>query len=138
MSIHFAFAGNFTNCHLFLLHGINNSFECFWLVDGKIRQDFAVNIDVLSFHASDELGVGKAKFSGSIVDTGNPEGTKIAFFVATISVAITKGLDNTLLSHTEAAGAIVLHPFSSGNNLLVFCVSSHASFNSHLKLLVQS
>ena len=57
---------------LFLLHCSYDCFERFFVVDGEISEDLAIKIDVLGFHTSDKLRVGKTKFARSIVDSGNP------------------------------------------------------------------
>ena len=73
---------------LFLLHGVNDCLECLWMIDGEISEDLAVEVDAFLLHAGDELGVGKTELARSIVDAGDPKGTKIAFFVATVAVSI--------------------------------------------------
>lgn len=42
---------------LFLLYRVNDLFESLWIVDGEVSEDFAIQIDVLSFHAGNELGI---------------------------------------------------------------------------------
>lgn len=116
---------------LFLLHSVNDCFESFWLIDGEVSKNLTVKIDAFGFHTSDKLGVGKTKLARSVVDAGNPEGTKIALFVPTIAVSITKGLDDALLGEAIAAGAIVLHPFGGCNGFLMFSMGGNAAFNSH-------
>ena len=37
---------------LFLLHSINDCFECIRIVNSKISENFAIKVDVLSFHTS--------------------------------------------------------------------------------------
>ena len=116
---------------LFLLHSVNDCFECFGVVDGEVGEDFAVEVDTFSLHTSDELGVGKAKLAGSVVDAGNPKGTEVALFAATIAVSVAKGFDDALLGETVATSAIVLHAFGGLQSFLVFSVGRNAAFDSH-------
>ena len=99
---------------LFLLYHFNDLCESGFVVDGKIGEDFAVDIDVFRFHAGDELGIRDPKFARGIVDAGDPEGAKVAFLVPAITIGITKGLDDALFAETETAGAVMLHPFGCG------------------------
>lgn len=73
---------------LFLLHSVNDLCKRLLVIHCKVGQDFAVEADVFGFHASDELGVGNTKLARSVVDTGNPEGAKIAFLITTITVSV--------------------------------------------------
>lgn len=74
---------------LFLLYCVSNCFKSFWLIDGEVRENFAVDSDVFCFHTSDELRIGKAFSARSVIDSGDPEGAEVAFFVATIAISIT-------------------------------------------------
>ena len=116
---------------LFLLHGVNDCFKSFRIVDGKVSKNFAVEGNAFLLHASNELGIGKPEFAGSVVDAGNPEGTEVAFFVATITVAVAKSLDDALFGEAIATSAIVLHAFGGSKSFLVFSVGRNAAFDSH-------
>lgn len=116
---------------LFLLHGVNDCFEGVRVVDGKVSKDFAVEIDAFFLHSVDELGVGKTKFARSVVDTSNPEGTEVAFFVATIAVSVAERFDDALFGEAIATGAIMLHTFSGSKGFLVFSMGWNATFYSH-------
>jgi len=116
---------------LFLLHGINDCFESLGIVDGEVGEDLAVKVDAFLLHAGDELGVRKAELAGSVVDAGNPEGTEVALFVATIAVGVAEGFNDALLSEAVATSAIVLHAFGGSQSFLVFGVGRNAAFDSH-------
>ena len=89
MAVHLTFAGDFTNCHLLtLLYGINNCFESFWLMDGKLSEDLAVYLNIMLLQAIDKLRVGNTNLSGSVIDAGNPDCAKVTLFVAAIAVAV--------------------------------------------------
>ena len=131
MAVHFTLAGDFADCHLFLLHGVNDCFECFGVVYGEVGKNFAIEVDVFFLHPGDKLGVGKAEFARSIVNPRNPEGTKIAFFVSAVAVAVTKGFNHALFGEAETSSAIVLHTFGGSQGFLVFSMGRNATFDSH-------
>ena len=116
---------------LFLLHGVNDCFEGLRMIDGEVGEDLAVEVDAFGFHASDELGIGKTELAGGVVDAGNPKGTEVAFFIATVAVSVAEGFDDALLGETVATGAIVLHTFGGSQSFLVFSVGRNAAFDSH-------
>ena len=116
---------------LFLLHGVNDCFEGFRLVDGEVGEDFAIKVDTFFLHAGDELRIGKTELAGSIVDAGNPEGTEVALFVAAIAVSVAKGFDDAVFGEAVATGAIVLHAFGGLQGFLVFSMGRNATFDSH-------
>ena len=116
---------------LFLLHGVNDCLECLWMIDGEISEDLAVEVDAFLLHAGDELGVGKTELAGGVVDAGNPKGTEVALFVATVAVSVAKGFDDALLGEAVATGAVVLHAFGGLQGFLVFGVGRNAAFDSH-------
>ena len=132
VAVQFTFAGDFADCHrLFLLYGINDCFESFRVVDGEVGKDFAVKLDTFLLQTSDELGIGKAEFAGSIVDASNPEGTKVALFVPAVAIRVAKRFDNALFGETVAAGAVMLHTFGGSKDFLVFGMGRNATFDSH-------
>ncbi len=77
------------------------------------------------------MGIGKPEFAGSVVDAGNPEGTKVAFFVAAIAISVAKRFDDALFGEPEATGAVMLHAFGGSKNLFVLCACRNTSFDSH-------
>ena len=116
---------------LFLLHGVNNCFESFRLIDGEVSENFTVEVDAFFLHASDELRIRNAEFARSVVDAGNPEGTKVAFFVAAVAVSVAKGFDDALFGEAVATSAVVLHTFGGSQGFLVFSMGRNATFDSH-------
>lgn len=70
-------------------------------------------------------------FTGGVVDASDPERAKVAFFIATVAICITKGFDNALFGKSEAACAIVLHAFGGSKGFLMFSVCRNAAFYSH-------
>ncbi len=116
---------------LFLLHGVNDCFESFRLVDGEVSEDLTVEVDTFFLHAGDELGVGKTEFTGGIVDAGNPKGTEVALFIAAVAISVAKGFDYALFGEAVATGAIVLHAFGGLQSFLVFSMGRNATFDSH-------
>ena len=67
-----------------------------WFVDCEIGEDFAVDLDVVLFHAIYELAVTEAVFACGIVDAGDPESAQVALAITTVTVGITQGLDDSL------------------------------------------
>lgn len=107
------------------------------MINCEFCKHFAINFDILGFYACDEARVGNTFGLSGIIDTGNPNSAKIAFFVATIAIRIAKGFNHTLFSKTKTAGAVMLHPFSGFKDFLMFLTGWNASFNSHVRLLGQ-
>ena len=66
------------------------------MVDGEVGKDFSIELDAFLLETVDELRIGKTRFSRSVINTGNSKSAKIAFFIATIAVCITKGFDDAL------------------------------------------
>ena len=114
---------------LFLLHGVNDCFEGFRLVDGKVGEDFAIKVDTFFLHAGDELRIGKTELAGSIVDAGNPEGTEIALFVAAVAVGVLASAHDRLLGDTEHITAAATVTLGGGNDFLVTCAGGNAAFD---------
>ena len=80
MSVHFAFAADFTNCHyLFLLCAFHDCFESSWLINCELGKNFAVDNNALFFKTGDELRIGKTKFARGVIDASNPNSSKVAF-----------------------------------------------------------
>lgn len=92
-----------------LFYAFANSSEGFWIVDCDFSKNLAIEFDAFLLHAVNQKAVADAVFASSVVDAGNPQCAKVAFAVTAVTVAVAKGLDNTLLRKTEAAGAVVLH-----------------------------
>ncbi len=71
---------------------LDESFEDIRMFHGELREHFAIKRDVLLLLGGDELAVGDAIQAESVVQTGDPERTEGAFFVAAIAVGICAGL----------------------------------------------
>lgn len=71
-----------------LFDGFADFGEGFWIVDGEVGEDFAVEFDAFFLHAVDELAVIGAVFMSGIIDTSDPKGAEVAFLVATIAVSV--------------------------------------------------
>lgn len=69
--------------------------------------------------------------AGSIVDTRNPEGAEVAFFIATVAIGVAKGFDDALFGKAETARAVMLHTFGELENLFVFGSCGDTSFDTH-------
>ena len=86
------------NCFCWLgFDSFADSSEGFWIVDGKLGKNFAVEFDVFLLHAIDKKTVADAVFASSIIDTSDPKAAKIAFAIAAIAIAVAEGFNNTLL-----------------------------------------
>jgi len=69
---------------------VDDSLEGFRIVEGEIGKDFAIDLDTCFVDEAHELGVAEVMHAGSSVDTLNPKGTEVAFFVLTVTVSIGK------------------------------------------------
>ena len=114
-----------------LLYGFNDSFEGFRVIYGEFSENFTVEGDTLFLESGNKLGIRKTEFARSVVDTGNPEGAKVAFFITTVAVSVAEGFDNALFREAKTTGTIMLHPLRSREGFLVFGVGGDAAFNSH-------
>ena len=71
-----------------LFYAFADSGEGFWIVDGEFSENFAVKLDAFVLHTVDQLAVADTVVTGSVVDASDPEGAKIAFAIAAITVGI--------------------------------------------------
>ena len=96
-----------------LFDAFADSSEGFWIVDGEFGKNFAVKFDTLGLHPVNQSAVVETILVCSVIDAGDPETAEIAFAIAAVSVTVAKSLNHTLLTESEATGAIMLHPFSA-------------------------
>ncbi len=73
---------------LCVFHLFNYSGESLRVVEGEVGEDFAVDFDTALVDKAHELGVAEVVHAGSSVDTLNPDGTHVAFFVLAVAVGV--------------------------------------------------
>ena len=69
-------------------YGINDSLECFRIVEREVGEDFAVDLDTGFVDKTHKLRVAEVVLTSSSVDTLDPESTEVAFFVFTVAVSV--------------------------------------------------
>ena len=56
------------------------------MVHGQVGKNLAVQFDIIGLHRAHELGIRHSMQTGPGIDTGDPQGAEIAFFVSAIAV----------------------------------------------------
>ena len=69
-------------------HFVDDGFEGFGIVEGEVGEDFAVDLDACFVEEAHQFGVAEVVQTSSGVDTLNPEGAEVAFFVFAIAVCV--------------------------------------------------
>ena len=67
---------------------VANGLESCGVVEGEVGEDFAVDFDAGLVDQTHELGVGKVFGAGGSVDTLNPTGAEVVFFVLAVAVGV--------------------------------------------------
>lgn len=78
--------------------GFDDRFEGFWLVDGKFREDFAVNGDASCFHTGDQTAIGGTVQPCRGVDTRVPQRAERALAVSAVAVGKLQAFGDRLLA----------------------------------------
>lgn len=73
-----------------LFHFVDDCLEGGGVVEGKVGEDFAVDLDASLVDESHELGVGEVLGACCGVDTLDPECAEVAFFVFAVAVGVCK------------------------------------------------
>ena len=74
-------------CVFYLLY---NGCESSGVVEGEVGENFAVHLDAALVEKAHELRVAQVVHTCSSVDTLDPQGTEVAFFVFAIAVGVGK------------------------------------------------
>ena len=67
---------------------VDDSFEGFGVVESEVGEDFAVDLDACFVEESHKFGVAQVVETSSSVDTLDPEGAEVAFFVFAVAVCV--------------------------------------------------
>src|SRR5690606_22716718 len=89
------------------------------IVHSEIRQHLAVDLDVGSLEAGDELRVGRPVLAGGGVDAGDPQPAELALAGAAIPVGVGPRMHHLLVGRAESATAGPLVALGLGEDLLV-------------------
>lgn len=95
-------------------HSVHDSLEGFGVVEGEVGEDFAVDLDTGLVDKTHELGVAEVMLTGGGVDTLNPEGTEVAFFILTVTVCVGETFFPGILGygpHVTAASEVAAGEF---------------------------
>ena len=76
--------------YLCVFHLFNDCGESLRVVEGEIGEDFAVDFDTALVDEAHELGVAEVVHAGGGVDTLDPDGTHVAFFVLAVAIGVGK------------------------------------------------
>ena len=76
-----------------------------------------------------ELAVGQTQFTGSSIDTGDPQTTEVALFVAAITVGVLARLHHRLLGNTVDVLSAATETLGEGQYFLVTSASGHTTFD---------
>src|SRR5690606_25281957 len=97
----------------------NNGSKRRFVVHSQIGQHTTIERDISLFQAGNQLAVGYTFSTRLSIDPGNPQSAEIALFVATVTIGILTGLDNSLFGHTEYTRTGTVITFCGFQNLLV-------------------
>ena len=104
-----------------VLHFVDNSLEGCGVVEGKVGENFAVDLDARLVDEAHEFAVAEVFLTGGGVDTLDPEGTEVALLVLAVAVGVGETFFPGVLGdgpHVAAATEIAAGEFQ---DFLAFC-----------------
>src|SRR5690606_17488381 len=96
---------------------------------GQVGQNLAVEFDRSLFQASDEHAVAQTLLTHSGVDTGDPQGTERALFVAAIAIGVLASTHDRLFGDAEYITAAATVTLGGGNDFFMTSTGGNAAFD---------
>src|SRR5690554_1406472 len=116
---------------------LNNSGKRLLLVHSQIGQNLTIDFNIRFLQTSDQTAVRQTVCTGASVDTSDPQCTKSALTVTTVTVCVLTGFDNRLLGNAEYTTTSAVITLGLLENLLVTTTCYHATFyTSHTLILL--
>ena len=85
----------------------------FFIVDGDISKNLAINLDICFFQTIDKAAVRQTMFSSGCINTYNPQSAKLSFSLFAITISILCCFNNGLLGNpiNSASSPIITFGF---------------------------
>ena len=112
------------------LRFVHQSFESSRLMNGNVRQNFAIHSNLGLVEAVDKSTIGQAMFTHSCVDPLNPQSAEIAFSGFAVAIGVLTGFLHCLLGNADGILAAAIITFGGFDNFFVTGVGGNAPFNS--------